>query len=161
MADERENWISEELVLVNMNIIPCLFTQLWSANISIDISSWLFHPFLENIREFSVKASLLASCLFIHIQIVFIFLLFFNLTKQLQLCQSINLTLHSPMKASPSFGSLLARVRTFVQTGTGQTDLAVNNKAKYCVQSWSDGVASLIFIIMWLWCQNSQVTLDN
>lgn len=54
MVDERENWISEELILVKMDIIPHLLTDLWSANISIDISSWLFHPFLENIRE-SVK----------------------------------------------------------------------------------------------------------
>lgn len=28
MVDERENWISEELMLVNMDIIPCLLTKL-------------------------------------------------------------------------------------------------------------------------------------
>lgn len=49
----------------------------------------------------------------------------------------------------------------FVQTGTGQTDLAVNNKLKNYVQSPSDRVASLIFIIMWLWFQKSLITLDN
>lgn len=88
----------------------------------------------------------------------FYFLALFQLDKTLQLCQSINLTLLSPMKFSRSFGHLLARVTTFVQTGTGQTDLAVNNKVKYCVQLPSDRVASLIFIIMWLWFQNYLIT---
>lgn len=63
-VDERENWISEQLMLVKMDIVPCLLTDLWSANISIDISSWLFHPFLENIRE-SVKCQFVGK-LFIY-----------------------------------------------------------------------------------------------
>lgn len=62
---------------------------------------------------------------------------------------------------SLSFGHLLARMATFVQTSTGQTDLTANKKLKYCVQSASDRAAPLIFIITWLRCQNSLITLDN
>lgn len=55
MVGERDNWISVELVLINMSTIYRLLTQLWSVSISIEISSQLFYLFLENTRESSVK----------------------------------------------------------------------------------------------------------
>lgn len=143
MVDERENWISEELILVEMDIIPRLLTDLWFANISIDISSWLFHPFLENIRK-SVKCQFVGKLFFYtHSE------RFYFLDKIVTAVSVYRFDIAFSNEMQSKFWTSSGKCGDFCPDRLHQTDLDVNTKLGYCVQSPSDGVASVILVIVW------------